>query len=213
MARNGLFTAILCGHRLLFAARQFCGPKRSKKTLADFKGKIVYLDLWATWCGPCLAKFPHQEQLLKRLKVLELDTAIQFININIDDKKSTWKKSMRKYKPVGINLYTSDAAILNKWNIESLPAYILLDPSGRVLGKVITGPDEASIDWILYCATKGVAPVEAIWKEFTQNKLMERHRSAAAFTDPDYAEWFRRLLPAFLAYNTWRQEHHGQKGR
>ncbi|MBK8143145.1 MAG: TlpA family protein disulfide reductase [Chitinophagaceae bacterium] len=83
-------------------AAKFINEEGHEKTLADFRGKILYVDIWATWCGNCLVKFPYQEQLLKRLKAIHLDTSIQFINISIEDTKSGWKKALKKFNPVGI---------------------------------------------------------------------------------------------------------------
>jgi thiol-disulfide isomerase/thioredoxin len=180
-----------------------------KKTLSDFKGKILYIDMWSTSCGPCIAKFPHQEQLLKRLKALDLDSSILFLNINAEDSKNKWKKGLRKYHPTGINLYSSDTSLYTRWNVVALPCYILVDSSGKVLGKCISGPDDGSIDWILYSATKRIHPVEAIWRWYKQSKLIAQHHSASAFTDQEYAQWYERSLPALIEYFKWRREHQG----
>lgn len=185
----------------------FVDEKGNKKTLADYKGTIIYLNVWATWCGNCMVKFPYQEQLSKRLKAINLDTSILFMNISIEDKKKDWKKAVKKYNPIGINLYSSDTGLLTKWNIEALPAYILLDTSGKVLGKNISGPDEGgTIDWILYCATKGISPVEAVLRNHTQGKLMEQHRSSSVLTDKEYAKWFQMTIQSFIEYQDWRQK-------
>lgn len=117
------------------------------------------------------------------------------------------EKGLKEVSSDRINLYSNDTSLYTKWNIESLPSYTLLDAEGKVLGKDISQPDEASIDWILYSATRGVHPVEAIWREHAQNKLMEQHRSASAFTDQEFAKWFASMLPAFLEFNRWRQQH------
>jgi thiol-disulfide isomerase/thioredoxin len=74
---------------------KFVDEAGNEKTLADFKGKLLYIDTWATWCGPCIAKFPYQEKLLERLKVLHLDTLIQFIGICYDDNQRLWKKALK----------------------------------------------------------------------------------------------------------------------
>lgn len=193
------------GTRLPIA--EFVDEQGNKKTLDDFKGKILYVDVWATWCPNCMGEFPYQQQLLKRLKAIQLDTAIQFININIDDTRKEWKKALRKYQPIGINLYSSDTSLYEKWNMAALPAYILLDTSNKVLGKKFSTPQHASIDWLLYCATKGIHPVEALWRQFAQDKLMEKHRSSSAFTDEEYARWFNATLPSLIEFRSWRQKH------
>jgi thiol-disulfide isomerase/thioredoxin len=184
----------------------FLDEAGKEKTLSDFKGKILYIDMWSTTCGPCIAKFPHQEQLLKRLKALDLDSTVLFVNINAEDSKNKWKKGLRKYHPNGVNLYSSDTSLYTRWNVDALPCYMLLDSSGKVLGKCIIGPDDGSIDWVLYSATKGIHPVEAILRMFAQNKLMSQYHSAAAFTDPEYAKWYERSMPGLVEYFKWRKE-------
>jgi hypothetical protein len=69
------------------------------------------------------------------------------------------------------------------------------------------------VDWLLYCATKGVHPADAVWRQFAQNKLMEQNRSSSAFTDKEYAHWFSSLMPAMLEYNQWREKHQTPKGQ
>jgi thiol-disulfide isomerase/thioredoxin len=185
----------------------FVDEKGNKKSLADFKGKIVYIDIWATWCGNCLVKFPYAEQLQKRLQAMSLDTSVLLVNINIDDTKGQWKKALNKYHPVGINLYSSDTSLYTKWNIYALPAYTLLNRVGRVLGIEIFEPDEPmSIDWVLYNAAKGVSPAEALRIKQEQDKLVEQHRTASAITNEEYARWYKAIIPSMLEYEKWRQE-------
>jgi thiol-disulfide isomerase/thioredoxin len=179
-----------------------------KKTLADFKGKILYVGVWASSCGSSTAEFAYQEQLLKRLQDIRIDSSIQFINIHVEDSKKEWRQALKKYDPIGINLYCSDTSVLAKWNLAAPPAYLLIDPSGKVLGKDISQPDEAGmIDYILYNAVKGISPIEALLKKHQQDKLMERYKTSAAFTDEDYKKWFDITIRSFLAFQNWRNEH------
>ncbi|GGB15829.1 TlpA family protein disulfide reductase [Puia dinghuensis] len=190
---------------------RFIDTNHNEKTLKDYKGKILYVDIWATWCGSCLVKFPYEAQLLKRLKNIHLDSLIQFININIDDSERQWTNALKKYGPVGINLYCNDTALLTKWNLAAVPVYILLDSSGKVLGKNISQPDEAgTIDYILYAATKGLHPVQALWKMNEQHQLMAKYRTSKAFTDPEYAEWFSMTIQSFIEFQEWRQKLHSR---
>ena len=189
-------------------AAKFINEEGHEKTLADFRGKILYVDIWATWCGNCLVKFPYQEQLLKRLKVIHLDTSIQIINISIEDTKSEWKRALKKYNPIGINLYSSDTSLYTKWNIKSLPAYLILDSTGKVLGKDITEPDEpVTIDYLLYAANKGITPIKALWTLHKQLSLFSASRNLSAFTDKDFAEWYSLTIQSFIDSHHWQQEH------
>ena len=186
---------------------RFIDEKGQERKLTDFKGKIVYINLWTSSCGSSVLQFSYQEQLLKRLKTIHIDSLIQFVNINFEDSKKNWKNILRKQHPVGINLYCGDTTLLNKWNIKAPPAFILLDPSNKVLGKNISHPDEAVIiDYILYSATKEIHPVEALWKMSRQSKLMEQSKTAAALTDEDYKKWFGMTLQSFIEFQNWRTQ-------
>ena len=186
---------------------KFIDDKGNSLLLSDFKGKILYIDIWSTYCLPCFAQFPYREQLLNRLKKAHLDTSIIFININIEDSKRNWKKALQKYHPVGINLQSNDTSLEDNWNIHALPCHILISKTGYLLGQQIAGPSDSLIDWILYSSIKGNNLTEAIWRWFNQNKLMEKYKSSSAFTDKEYAKWFNETLPSLLEYSNWRKNH------
>ncbi len=190
---------------------KFIDDKGNSLSLSDFRGKILYIDVWSTNCPPCLAQFPYREQLLNRLKRLHLDTSIVFININIEDSKKNWKKAIKKYQPVGINLHCSDTSLYNNWNIHALPCHILLSKTGYLLGQQIAGPDDGMIDWILYSSIKGNNLIDAIWRSFNQGKLMEKYKTSKAITDKEYAKWFNEIMPALVEYDMWRKNRNSRK--
>jgi len=185
----------------------FTSDKGKSLILSDFKGKILYVSLWSTSCAPCIAQFPHQEQLFNRLEKNHLDTSVIFININMQDTKTEWKKALTKYHPIGINLHSSDTSFYDKWGINTIPCHILISRSGYLLGKYILQPSDGGIDWLLYATVKGINPIEAIWREFSQNKLMEKNKSSLVFTDKEFDKWFKDFLPSLLEYNSWKKIH------
>ena len=195
------------------ATMQFVDIEGNVKQLADFRGKVIYLKLWSSLCAPCIADFPYQDQLFKRIKNVGLDTSILFVNINIEDSKSVWKTALKKYRPVGINLYSSDSSIFEKWDFDALPFYIIIDSQGYLVGKRVPHASDALIDWLLYCSAKGYNPIESTWRAYTQGKLMEKYRSSKAFTDTEYALWFDKTLPAFIEFNNWRAVHMKKSSR
>ena len=68
----------------------------NKVKLSEYSGKILYIGIWASSCGGSISNFPHQEQLLKRLKLIHIDTSIQIINIHVEDTRKDWVKSPKK---------------------------------------------------------------------------------------------------------------------
>lgn len=192
---------------IYLSEESFIDEKGQSRKLSEYKGKIVYIDVWTTWCGPCLASFPHSEQLYKRLKFLHLDTVIQLINICTEDSRSEWKKKLRHRKPVGLNLYSSDTSLYKSWNIRSFPRYILLDTSGKVICFDFISPDNSPIDYLLYAAAKGIKPGESIWTYFRQSQYHQKHQN---FTNDDegvqYAAWFNSIRDELIKYFKWKQQ-------
>jgi thiol-disulfide isomerase/thioredoxin len=108
--------------------------KGGKTSLEDFKGKYVYIDVWATWCGPCRAEIPA----LKKTEEKYHDKNIAFVSISIDKLKDIEKwKTMVKDKELGGTQVFAD----NDWNsqfvkdfkIGGIPRFILIDPNGKVV--------------------------------------------------------------------------------
>ncbi len=112
-------------------------------SLNDLKGKYVYVDIWATWCGPCIAEIPS----IKKLEAEYKDKNIQFVSISIDDAmrsgggdlavaKNKWKTMVEEENLVGIHLFSDknwESDFVKKYNIQGIPRFILIDPNGNVV--------------------------------------------------------------------------------
>ncbi len=115
----------------------FSFPDKNGKIhkLSDFKGKLVYIDLWATWCRPCLAEMPSMQKLTKDYKGKD----IVFISISIDAKKSDWNNFLSNKKTEGLQLYHgSSKEVYEKefykfYKYEFIPRFILIDKQGKVV--------------------------------------------------------------------------------
>jgi thiol-disulfide isomerase/thioredoxin len=187
----------------LLASRKFIDEKGNIKRLEDYKGKVLYIDIWATWCGPCRLNFERSPQLLQRLESIHLDTLIQFINICTEESTKDWKKALKEIRPPGVNLYSLDTSIYRAWQISSFPTTILLDETGKIMAKHFTDARDAiTTDFLLYAALKGIKPSEAIWIQFRQEKYREKHHT---FTeDPegkDYSAWNKSLIGLFFEHH------------
>ncbi|HET8859769.1 TlpA disulfide reductase family protein [Marivirga sp.] len=101
-------------------------------TMADFKGKVVYIDVWATWCGPCIAEHPYMEKLQKQYE----DEDVAFLAISVDSSPEPWKKMVNEKELGGIHLYAEgawDATIMQKYAISGIPRFILIDQEGNIV--------------------------------------------------------------------------------
>ena len=92
--------------------------------LADLKGKLVYIDVWATWCGPCIREIPH----LKELEEAYHGKDIHFVSIAGSSEYPTWTKMVTDMELGGIQLYAPDGeAFMKDYQIVAYPTFILLD--------------------------------------------------------------------------------------
>lgn len=108
---------------------KFAFPDATDKivTLDDFKGKLVYIDIWATWCGPCKAEIPHLEKLEEKMH----GKNIAFVSISVDEDKAKWLNFVKKSK--GIQLNDAKNEITKKYNISGIPRFMLFDKNGNVI--------------------------------------------------------------------------------
>lgn len=91
--------------------------------LSNFKNKVIYLEFWATWCGPCLTDKPKME-LLKQL--FKNDDSIVFLSVSIDDNLDAWKKYLIK-QGVSKDEFIVDRNKLSNYNLLSVPRMILIN--------------------------------------------------------------------------------------
>ncbi|MCE7060859.1 TlpA disulfide reductase family protein [Dyadobacter sp. CY343] len=118
-------------------APNFTGTTADGKpiSLSSLKGKLVYVDVWATWCGPCRDEFPHSKKLVKEF---EGNDKIAFLYVSTDSNIDTWKKLLPdKSVPAGIHLHQKQDgqpdAIWEKYHLWGIPRYILIDAEGKML--------------------------------------------------------------------------------
>ena len=108
--------------------------KGGKTKLSDLKGKYVYIDNWATWCGPCRAEIPFLQKIEEKYH----GKNIEFVSISIDTKKDyeKWKKFVADKQLGGIQLIADNdwsSDFMKAFGINSIPRFILIGPDGKVV--------------------------------------------------------------------------------
>jgi len=118
--------------RKMVPRAKFVDLKGKTVKLSDFKGKVVYVDVWASWCNPCFKAFPSLQILEQEYNGKE----IVFLSLNADEKKKKWKKTVRKKKVPGTHVWVGkDRSFLDKMTIITYPRYMLIDKEGRIYSK------------------------------------------------------------------------------
>lgn len=121
----------------------------NKVNLSDFKGSYVYVDLWATWCGPCIAQMPYLKKTYESYK----DKNIQFISISLDNPnhKDKWLKKI-KGKEMGLQLFEGSAGaseFISSLNVQFIPRFVLIDPEGNYVNKNAPEPSNPALNKLL----------------------------------------------------------------
>jgi thiol-disulfide isomerase/thioredoxin len=122
--------------------------KGGTSSLDSFKGKYVYIDVWATWCKPCLGEIPALKSLEKQYH----GKNIQFLSISIDNKRTAgsweqakvkWRKMVASKSLTGVQLYAGEnLKFIQEYQVSSIPRFILIDPKGTIINANAPRPSD-----------------------------------------------------------------------
>ncbi len=104
-------------------------------SLEELEGKLVYIDVWATWCGPCKKEIPHLKELEKAFD----EEQVAFVSVSLDRKKvkGRWKRMVENKEIGGHQLFANgeafDSKIAKDYLINSIPRFILIGPQGKII--------------------------------------------------------------------------------
>lgn len=135
-----------------------------KQSLAAYQGKILVLNFWATWCGPCRQELPMLDDLARQYS----ERGVAFLAVSLDE-KSKWKSVpdyLQEHKVTLPVMLGADAGTLSKFHLGiEIPATIIFDSDGqpvaRILGEARRDEIVTRLDWLLG-GRKGTAPAPVV---------------------------------------------------
>ncbi|WP_218599517.1 TlpA disulfide reductase family protein [Polaribacter sp. NJDZ03] len=130
--------------------------KGGKKSLDSFKGKYVYIDVWATWCGPCIREIPSLKSLEKEFH----NKNIAFLSISTDEARrsgGSWEAAEKKWRDFvkenelkGVQLWAGqDFSFQQAYQISGIPRFILIDPQGNIVDANAPRPSDPRLKTLL----------------------------------------------------------------
>ena len=103
-------------------------------SLSQFKGQVVLLDFWASWCAPCIGDLPD----LRRIKKKAADKPLVFLNLSLDTDEAAWREAVDKHEIEGVHVRADGwgADVAKSYQVNSLPSYYLVDSQGLIVERL-----------------------------------------------------------------------------
>jgi thiol-disulfide isomerase/thioredoxin len=130
------------------AAINFTYPDKdgNKLSLTSFNGKLIYVDVWATWCGPCKVEIPS----LQKLESDYQGKNIIFMSVSVDEDKDAWMKMIAEKEMGGVQLWADGWSKITKdYAIFGIPRFMLFDAKGNVISTNAPRPSSPEIRELL----------------------------------------------------------------
>lgn len=100
----------------------------NKVDFSQFKGKYVYIDLWASWCGPCVQEIPHLQALEKEFE----GGNVVFVSISVDTNKEAWKSKVAALGLHGHQFVDAGGKLASALNVQGIPHFLIYDKEGKL---------------------------------------------------------------------------------
>ena len=115
-------------------------------SLKDLRGKLIYIDVWATWCGPCLIEMPDLSKLIKEYS----GKNIEFVSISIDSKNNydKWRKMVKEKDIGGIHLYDAEGLnsdFMKAFSVGLIPRFMMIDEQGKIITGTAPRPSSDNV--------------------------------------------------------------------
>jgi thiol-disulfide isomerase/thioredoxin len=94
-----------------------------------YKGKVVYIDFWASWCGPCKESFPWLNKIHQKYK----DQGLVVVGINVDKEKSKADEFLKEHPAQFPIFFNADGSLAKKFGVKGMPYSVIIDKKGQVI--------------------------------------------------------------------------------
>ena len=115
----------------------FVDVKGNKKHLSDYFGKVLVLDFWASWCGPCRAEIPKMKAIYKDIDHKQ----VEFLSVSIDSKKDDWTKALGEEAMPWQQAWVTDSGkeAMKTYMFNGIPYILVIDKQGNIFKKGVRG--------------------------------------------------------------------------
>lgn len=110
----------------------FNSIKGNQVSLSDLKGDYLYVDIWATWCRPCLQQLPAMKELEEKYH----GTGIEFVSISVDNDrdKAKWQKMVQEKQMGGVQLFAGNGTSFHQdYKISTIPKFLIIGKEGEII--------------------------------------------------------------------------------
>lgn len=114
------------------------GLKQPTVKLSDYKGKTVYLDFWASWCGPCRKSFPWMNQMQEKYG----KDGLEVIAINVDEKRADAEKFLAEVPGKFTIAFDAKGSTPTAFSVDKMPTSLIIDPKGNITYVHVSFSDE-----------------------------------------------------------------------
>ena len=105
------------------------GLRATPVDLADFKGKLTYVDFWASWCGPCRQSFPWMNEMQAKYAA----RGLQVVGINLDRKRDDAERFLAELPATFTIAFDAAGDSAKRFGVKGMPTSVLIGPDGKVL--------------------------------------------------------------------------------
>lgn len=116
----------------------FADKNGKSAKLSDYKGKVIYIDFWATWCGPCIKEAPAFEALEKDFRGKD----VVFLSVSTDQTRDVWLRYLQAHNKQGLQVHSTDGSLHTGWAIYYIPRFVAIDKDFRIADAYAPRPSQ-----------------------------------------------------------------------